>query len=1120
MDNSRDIREEDRARLADGEVQEVTIHDGAHDHRSTDNETRRLIILPMEAPRDGPLSGNRSSAHHTHPTSFVRPSNTTVDPGHLITPSPVDPSLLPNVSQTGHLHSRNLSANRFSTNPIAHPSSNSTKPTNNHHQQQQQPSLTLNQPILNLDPESNQQQQQPNHQTRPQNDSHQRPSKRPRYAIGMQSNHQNQNNNNNTNNLTSSSSSSIQPPLYSDDEDDEMSEARPANSSIINNINNNHSSTSRPQHSKSPNNPTIHPPQDLQSLLKNFSDGLRALAPHLISSSPPAPDGHQSLNPDSQVDQPNQSHPLPHPLHPPWPMISDIDREEIVRLLLQSLKEIGYPAAAMTLEVESGFSLDPSPEITSFRQNVLNGKWLEVDELLQKEYLKYCDHSQISSSPLSPVYNKHDSCDNRIAKSLFGVDVHVLKLARFLVIQEKYLELLESRQIRKALVVLRSEIAPLVTPPGQNGSTPNLKSKSSISGIGLSFNGKLSSPTGNGALTGWTNNQDDDPGVQRLCLLSSLMMCGTSDEVRERAEWDGVANGSRVKLLEELQELIPPQKLLPHQRLPRLLEQSKTLQRLQCLYHVTNPKISLLSNHTCSRSAFPTETSHVLSRHTDEVWRIEWAHDGRRLASADRAKTCIIWKVKSNPAASSSSASNPVGSNRDSPRMPRSSRFSGPSSPDKKPSSRRTQLGSQDEELEFEVDLVLDRHPAGIACIAWSPDDSVLLTGSDSTITMWNTRTGDCIATMVKHAYDVGALSWLPDGRSFVSGGLDTNVLFWDLKGQNTYKWQVGPTRINDLAVSPDGKRLVVIGTAAVDPSDDHHSASAQESANPAHSVDDSPARLHHQSQSALLDNHRSSHATATPTAAAAASGDSGKQGRIHIFNIPEKRQIAMIPLSPDLTCVSISDDSKYALINQSPNQVLLYSLEEQKLIRRYVGQKQGRFIIRSCFGGLDRNFVLSGSEDGKIYVWHMETGALIEVLAGHGEGTVNAVAWNSVDPPLFASASDDHTVRIWQAPNDKRSSTTPAIDHHHPSSSSKETSNGDGILPNTNNHQNILELLNHHHHPHSPPPPPPPPDPVDLAHIRQHPDPDDLDDHDHLEQPLLIESLDHDLDDQHETIY
>jgi WD40 repeat protein len=47
-----------------------------------------------------------------------------------------------------------------------------------------------------------------------------------------------------------------------------------------------------------------------------------------------------------------------------------------------------------------------------------------------------------------------------------------------------------------------------------------------------------------------------------------------------------------------------------------------------------------------------------------------------------------------------------------------------------------------DEELDFEVDLVLDRHPDGIACVAWSPDDSVLLTGADCTITMWNTRVG------------------------------------------------------------------------------------------------------------------------------------------------------------------------------------------------------------------------------------------------------------------------------------------------------------------------------------------------------------------------------------------
>lgn len=685
----------------------------------------------------------------------------------------------------------------------------------------------------------------------------------------------------------------------------------------------------------------------------------------------------------------------------------------------------------------------------------MTGNWQEVDELLKREYIKYRDQpdrieSKAYSIPQS--HYKHDLHDHGIAESLFGVDAQALKLARFLVIQEKYLELLESRQVRKALVVLRSEIAPLITPSSRASSSSGQKPRSPVSGIGSSFN-KLSFASVNGSLP-WVTEQEEDPGVQRLCLLSSLMMCGSAEEVREKAEWDGIANGSRVRLLEDLQELIPPQKLLPHQRLPHLLEQSKALQRLQCFYHVTNPKISLLYNHTCSRSAFPTEVSHVLSQHSDEVWRIEWSHDGLRLASADRAKTCIIWKLKSTKLPHSS----PGSSNSDSPRLFRSSRLSGLPSTGRR-SPRRSQINSHDEDIEFEVDLVLDRHPAGIACIAWSPDDSVLLTGADSTITMWNTRTGDCIATMVKHSYDVGALSWLPDGRSFVSGGLDTNVLFWDLKGQNTYKWQVAPTRINDMAVSPDGKRVVVIGTAAID----HLNA-----------VDQAQDHNHLANGSDGSDRYPNPEGRSNDVG----TTESNKQGRIHIFNIPEKKQIAMIPLSPDLTCVSISDDSKYALINQSPNQVLLYSLEDHKLIRRYVGQKQRRFIIRSCFGGLDRNFILSGSEDGKIYVWHMETGALIEVLGGHGEGTVNAVAWNSNHPPMFASASDDNTVRIWQAPDPRRSANTQAggqdrhttsnshNDHEtHPEQPHGESadgqSSGSGLLPPhfNSSHQNILRL-------------------------------------------------------------
>ncbi|KAL9638593.1 MAG: hypothetical protein Q9164_001459 [Protoblastenia rupestris] len=125
------------------------------------------------------------------------------------------------------------------------------------------------------------------------------------------------------------------------------------------------------------------------------------------------------------------------------------DREEVTRLLIQGLEDLGYEAAAERLSQESGYQIE-SPAVAAFRHSILEGSWSEVQALLFGRNAEP-DGGGVSISNGSTHHHTG-------LKLVEDADLDQMK---FLIREQKYLELLKRGERVKAIVVLQTELQPL-----------------------------------------------------------------------------------------------------------------------------------------------------------------------------------------------------------------------------------------------------------------------------------------------------------------------------------------------------------------------------------------------------------------------------------------------------------------------------------------------------------------------------------------------------------------------------------------------------------------------------------------------------------------------------------
>jgi len=280
------------------------------------------------------------------------------------------------------------------------------------------------------------------------------------------------------------------------------------------------------------------------------------------------------------------------PPPPAAPFSADRPNRELLKIVGQYLSDLGLEDTVRSLVSEAGTELD-HPAAVRFRQCVLEGRW-------------------------GPALTALEGLGARLGQQ-------EAKEMRFLVLEQKYMELLEAGQPLEALQCLQKEMTPL--------------------------------------------SEDQD----RLHRIAALVFHVSPHALRKDGGWLGSGEEARAALMDRLLEYFPPDVLLPPRRLERLMLQALQHQVSHCAYHNTalGPQLTvagkaalfqkassvpllsdvakstgpLYADHRCSADSFPSHPRATLCEHTDEVLVAVFSPDGRLLASGGKDCTLIVWQV-------------------------------------------------------------------------------------------------------------------------------------------------------------------------------------------------------------------------------------------------------------------------------------------------------------------------------------------------------------------------------------------------------------------------------------------------------------------------------------------